>query len=482
MKKDIDFFSHNVIAKKIASLFSEESTSGSFVIAINGAWGTGKTHLMTKVLDELEDSTYIKVNFNAWRYAEKEDIRRALLICIIDECRQFIERESTRTYLQWDDSVIRIIEGLFDDTERSLYTAFEKEIPGEISIDTSNLVKTGINLALKFVPWGNFGNDLVQKLLVPRNDNGYEEKGYIEQEDIEKLWGIFTRSSTKRNIEKIIGVEQFRKTLEILLKAILEGRYEGDSKSKKICGHDKKIKLVVAIDDLDRCLPEDALIVLEAIKLFIDYSNTYFMIAMDGNIIENGLNMRYNKFDSVMIRAKDYYEKMIDLSFNIPALIKENFYLYIQSLTKNGREYIKLFDLLFIALNTNLRAWQRYVHRTDFNKALIEEIAGKDVFNNEKRLQIYLKLQCLSYQWPEVYRTICDMETYILLEQKLGLISNYERKELEEILKDLMQLSVDKNIINIINDKNITDFILKEPTLDIQDEALNVLFTFDKSI
>lgn len=157
MKKDIDFFSHNVIAKKIASLFSEESTSGSFVIAINGAWGTGKTHLMTKVLDELEDSTYIKVNFNAWRYAEKEDIRRALLICIIDECRQFIERESTRTYLQWDDSVIRIIEGLFDDTERSLYTAFEKEIPGEISIDTSNLVKTGINLALKFVPWGNFG-------------------------------------------------------------------------------------------------------------------------------------------------------------------------------------------------------------------------------------------------------------------------------------------------------------------------------------
>lgn len=480
---NFDFFSHNIIAKKLSTIFSGPSIEGTFVIAINGAWGTGKTHLMNQILFELDELEYIKVNFNAWRYAEKEDIRRALLTCIIDECRRYIEKESTRTYLELNDQNYKIVEQLLDDTERALYTAFVKEIPGEVSINTGNMLKAGMNMALKFVPWGNFGNELIQKFLAPNQSNGNTEKSCIEKEDVEELWGIFTRSSTKRNIEKIVGIEQFRKSFEILLKAILKGEYAGDTKGEKLCGHGKEVRLVVAIDDLDRCLPEDALDVLEAIKLFVDYSNTYFMIAMDGNIIQDGLNMRYDNYDSVVIRAKDYYEKMIDLSFSIPALVKEKFFSYIKSLSENGEDYIKLFDLLYIALNVNLRAWQRYVHRTDFNKIILEEISDGTVFCDEMRRQLFLKLQCFSYQWPELYRSIYDMDTYISLEKKIEQISDYEKKDLEAVLKELGQLVVPANIQRWIVDKRITDFILMEPKLsEVSDEAINIFFTFDRII
>ena len=482
MKENIDFFSHDIIAKQMSTIFSEKKFGGSFVVAINGAWGTGKTHLMNRVLSELDDFEYIKVNFNAWRYATKEDIRRALLICIIDECRRYVKDDSTRKYLGWGDKDCKIIEHMCDDTERALYTAFIKEIPGEVSINTENLLKTGMNMALKFVPWGNFGNEFIQKFLVKKGDEGSQDV-YVEKEDIEELWDIFTRASTKRNIEKVIGVEQFRKSFESMLRAVLEGKSDGDTKKERLCVHGKEVKLVVAIDDLDRCLPEDALDILEAIKLFVDYSNTYFMIAMDGNVIQKGLNIRYNEYESIVIRAKDYYEKMIDLSFNIPSLVKEKVFSYIQSLSTNGADYIKIFDLLFIALNSNLRAWQRYIQRTDFNKIILEEIAGKNIFEDELILHAYMKLQCFSYQWPELYRTIYDMNTYLLLETKLEQISDYDKKDLKKILKELEQLAISEEVRYAITEKKIMDFIVMEPKLNkISKENLNILFTFDKIV
>lgn len=483
MKENTDFFSHDIIAKKMSTIFSERKFFGSFVVAINGAWGTGKTHLMNKVLAELDDFEYIKVSFNAWRYTTKEDIRRALLVCIIDECKKYVENDKKKNYLGWSDKDWKVIEQLCDDTERALYTAFIKEIPGEVSIDTGNLLKTGMNMALKFVPWGNFGNEFIQKFLLKKESEGNLGEACIEKNDIEDLWGIFTRSSTKRSIEKVIGVEQFRKSFEILLRAILEGKYEGETKKEKISAHGKKVKLVVAIDDLDRCLPEDALDILEAIKLFVDYSNTYFMVAMDGDIIQKGLDIRYNEYESVIVRAKDYYEKMIDLSFNIPALVKEKVFSYIKSLSLNGEAYIKIFDVLFIALNSNLRAWQRYILRTDFNKIVLEEIIGKAIFENELVLQVYMKLQCFSYQWPELYRRIYDMNTYLLLEKKLEQISNYDKKDLKSILKDLDQLAISEEVRCAITEKKITDFIVMEPKLNkVEKDNLNVFFTFDKDI
>ena len=370
MNKEDDFFSHKKIARSMSKIFSDTYKDGTYVVAINGAWGTGKTNLMNSILSDLDDMEYIKVNFNAWRYAGQEDVKRALLICILEECKRYLRNETNRENLGWQEKEVEYVEQVYEDIERSLYTAFVKEIPGEISIDMGNLLRSGVNLALKFVPWGELGGEFISKLLVQKDTEG------IGEDDIDELWNVFKRSSIKRNIEKVTGVEQFRKSFENLMEIIIEGNCEEKKTKSLLRLHNKNIKVVVAIDDLDRCLPETALEILESIKLFMDYPNTYFIIALDGNIIQEGLNIRYQECDSVKIRAKDYYEKMIDLSFNIPALLNDKMYEYIQSLSNESTKYIKLYDLLYIALGTNLRGWQRYIQRTDFNKKLLEDIAG----------------------------------------------------------------------------------------------------------
>jgi len=68
-------------------------------------------------------------------------------------------------------------------------------------------------------------------------------------------------------------------------------------------------RLVVFIDDLDRCLPENALTVLESLKLYLDKSNCVFFVGLDKRVIEQAVRHRYQ--DIIGVTGKEYIEKMI---------------------------------------------------------------------------------------------------------------------------------------------------------------------------
>jgi hypothetical protein len=48
-------------------------------------------------------------------------------------------------------------------------------------------------------------------------------------------------------------------------------------------------RLVVFVDDLDRCLPEKAVEILEAIKLLLNVPQTIFVLGMDREIVRRGI-------------------------------------------------------------------------------------------------------------------------------------------------------------------------------------------------
>jgi len=57
-----------------------------------------------------------------------------------------------------------------------------------------------------------------------------------------------------------------------------------------------KINLLFFIDDLDRCLPEKAVEMLEAIKLFLEVEGTAFVLALDDEVVERGIAHRYRDY------------------------------------------------------------------------------------------------------------------------------------------------------------------------------------------
>ena len=472
-------FSFDSISKIIADLIVNNNEDGSFTVALNGDWGTGKTTLLSSVLDKL-DNSYIKVDFNAWRFSKQskqEDIWRTLILNVIESCKKYVFLNAVK--LGWTEIDISVFNELADNTEQAMYSAFVRESPGEISVDVPSAIKGGLKLALKFIPWGSLGSDLISKLFSTKDEKGKIKEGKFEKEDADELFSIFKKTATKVNVEKISGIEQFRSSLEQLLNAILLGVYSDELSKKNLTVHGKKIKLIVAIDDLDRCLPEYSLDILEAIKLFVDLPNTFFLLAMDSNIIQQGLTMRYNSNDLSHIRAKDYVEKMIDLSFSMPSVLESGFKSYIMTLTTNYDRYLSLIDVLVIALKMNLRSWNRYVSRTEFYFKILNEL-GSPIHNDDCMMPFFLKLQCASYQWPELYRTINSYDKYLSFEKSVLSSPELDNTSLEfERIKDTIDVS--RDVKDRISDISILKYIAQKPLLkDLENkEKAGVLFTFD---
>jgi hypothetical protein len=57
-----------------------------------------------------------------------------------------------------------------------------------------------------------------------------------------------------------------------------------------------KLNFIFLIDDLDRCLPDKAVEMLEAIKLFLDVQGCAFLLALDDEVIERGIAHRYRDY------------------------------------------------------------------------------------------------------------------------------------------------------------------------------------------
>ncbi|WP_456410630.1 KAP family P-loop NTPase fold protein [Oceanithermus sp.] len=69
-----------------------------------------------------------------------------------------------------------------------------------------------------------------------------------------------------------------------------------DLTGRKAGAEGPKINLLFFIDDLDRCLPEKAVEMLEAIKLFLEVEGTAFVLALDDEVVERGIAHRYRDY------------------------------------------------------------------------------------------------------------------------------------------------------------------------------------------
>jgi len=87
---------------------------------------------------------------------------------------------------------------------------------------------------------------------------------------------------------------------------------------------------VILIDDLDRCLPESVIDILEAIRLFLSVPKTAFVIAADERVVRSAISYRYpkEKFGGIDL-SQDYLEKLIQVPLYIPPLDKTEVEVYM---------------------------------------------------------------------------------------------------------------------------------------------------------
>jgi hypothetical protein len=78
-------------------------------------------------------------------------------------------------------------------------------------------------------------------------------------------------------------------------------------------------RIVVLVDDLDRCMPQNALRVLESVKLAMSRPGFAFVVAISPQILHDYLRHRYaSQFGIANFTGQQYLEKIIHLPFYLP--------------------------------------------------------------------------------------------------------------------------------------------------------------------
>jgi energy-coupling factor transporter ATP-binding protein EcfA2 len=269
----------------------DEKRAGAFVLGLHGPWGAGKTTLLRAIGGKLKARQgSVLVPFNAWKYQEREALWRALIIQVL---------EALRAAKIGDEKEI-------DRLERALYAGFTVKETGSLKLDWGAAATEAMLLAMRvgtanLVPGtaidriGDWLNGLFGRAPAAGKDDDVSKS-------MERFGKVLTRAVTEKQVHQVTSIEQFLDDFRRLV------QLAGD---RKLC---------VLIDDLDRCLPESALEVFEAIKLFLDAPECVYVLALDREVIRRGLAIRYREAGSAMVDPDEYIEKTISLSFDLPSL------------------------------------------------------------------------------------------------------------------------------------------------------------------
>lgn len=88
-------------------------------------------------------------------------------------------------------------------------------------------------------------------------------------------------------------------------------------------------RVVVLVDDLDRCLPEAVMATLEAIKLFLSVPKMVFVLAADQAMVRDAIAASLSKTSRSEAFADRYLEKIIQLPVVLPRLAPHDAEAYI---------------------------------------------------------------------------------------------------------------------------------------------------------
>ena len=255
-------------------------------IGVFGNWGAGKSSLLNLIEQQIKPDEWIVIKFDAWLYQGFDDARAALLETIASHLIQATKDEET--ILQKSENLFARINGLrllglmaegaalaagvptFGLISKTFETAKESLDGIQNETESNQIVEVGKNLV-----------DSGKNLIKPK------EKQTPPQQ-----------------------IDEFRKEYGEILQ-------------------DLGKKLVIVIDNLDRCLPANAIQTLEAIRLFLFLNRTAFIIAADEEMIRHSVAEHYK--DLSYRHQIDYLDKLIQIPIRVPkaGVFEIRAYLYM---------------------------------------------------------------------------------------------------------------------------------------------------------
>ena len=285
-----DYLQSNSRLASAFDIIRHFETTCPLTIALYGDWGTGKTTAMRWLKSELttwsnqdtKDRQYKNlagetcvhpsietVWFEPWKYHDREDVWRGIISEVILSCIKVSNLNDENSEVRLRSAAKQFGRFLGRSFLHSLSSAkLKAKTPvADVEINTAFLE--------------DIANDYQQ--------TAHPEKAFLNEfETTLKSW-----------VEQSLGSEGLSK-----------------DKAGKTVQHSGQ-RLCIFIDDLDRCLPEVTLEVLEALKLYLNIPHLIFVIGLDRSVVEQIVSKRYRDQGVSTEKASKYLDKMFQVEIDI---------------------------------------------------------------------------------------------------------------------------------------------------------------------
>ena len=195
------------------------------------------------------------------------------------------------------------------------------------------------------------------------------------------------------------------RTLRTQLQGVVDKMTEGGTIPDR---DERNIRLVIFIDDLDRCVPPKIIALLEAVKLFLDLKHTVLFLAIDRDVVEQGIRVFYKDLgvlqqDQLSWITADYLDKMIQLPLFLYPLGADKIGAYLHDLSE-APDLVEQQALFKAALIPNPRKIKRILNIYRLNVCVSGWLGSGD--DHKQKRALLAKLVIIQQQWEDLYRAI----------------------------------------------------------------------------
>lgn len=379
-------------AVALAQLIASAALEPPLAIGLFGAWGSGKSFVLDRIESELErlmeskPKGYLEsvqvVRFNAWHYSEDElwaSLVHQVLTKMLSahglpvdleseapeaaDASAAVDVENLEINLQeerrrvqaarryWAAIIVSLVgagliatvlvlEGLLD-----AWVALAASLTSAVAVTTA-LVKRFQDISLQGRSLFKAAGDLTGTQ-VKRAEQLLEQK----REEEGSVRGVLRElPGTSRYREQLGDITDTRDMFEKIDKAVSASRpkpepkpAQPDASAAVPEGPDPPSptreepfqRVVIMIDDLDRCPAEKVVHVLEAVHLLFDFRMFVVVLAVDTRWLEQSLRIRYRKLlgKTATATPADYLEKIIQIPLHLMPLRRDRVVQMLQGLT-----------------------------------------------------------------------------------------------------------------------------------------------------
>lgn len=279
-----DLLNFGVVADTAAQLI-RDSGNEPLSIGISGSWGSGKSSLVKMIGKSLNEGNqveqkYLFLEFNAWLYQGFDDAKMALLQSVSDLLLAEANSQKTLT-----DKAIELVKRV------RWFKVLKLGVPVASGAILGGTIGGPVGAAIGAFGGLFKGGDLPTQEELTKAQESYKR---LEPE----LKGILKEEETASLPKEIASL---RKAFE----EILEGL---------------NVKLVVLVDDLDRCMPDTAISTLEAMRLLLFLPRTSFIIAADEKMIRSAVRSHFSNIQIDDELVTSYFDKLIQVPLRVPRI------------------------------------------------------------------------------------------------------------------------------------------------------------------